>query len=88
MYDFDSFVKHIPNTCRMYVRIADNVLEEEDWGIDRLIIVDDRVIDQTHNLTGAYRIPDMMGWTTDMLVEWSSYANTGTHPEEYHEISL
>ncbi len=88
MYNFKTFVKHIPDTCSIHVRISDNQLEEEDWGVSRLTIIDGVVAGQSRILDGAYWIPDMMGWTTDQLIKWSSYDATGRHPEQYNEISV
>jgi len=33
---FKSCVKELPRTGMVDVRISDNVLEEEDWGVDQL----------------------------------------------------
>lgn len=85
---FKSFVKELPTTGMVDVRISDNVLEEEDWGIDQLYIDAGVVKSQDHIDVGVYEIPDMIGWTTEQLIEWSAYQDVGSHPENYYEIKV
>jgi hypothetical protein len=70
------------------VSVRDNVLDEEDYPIDCLILRDGVVTKQESIHKGVYRIPSMMGWTREQIVEWSEYDDTGRHPENYHEVSV
>jgi hypothetical protein len=86
--DFETFVKDIPNNCVVRVRIADNVLDDEDWDISELIINDGLVVSQRLVHPGVYGIEDMVGWSVDELSAWSSYDGTGHMPENFQEVSL
>ena len=85
---FKSFVKELPTTGMVDVRISDNVLEEKDWGIDQLYIDAGVVKSQDHIDVGVYEIPDMIGWTTEQLVEWSAFQNVVSRHEYYHGIKV
>ncbi len=88
MTKFNVFVKELPATCMIDVRITDNVMDAEDWGIDQLYLEDSVVRFQDHVDLGIYTIPDMEGWTSEQLMEWSRHDDTGRHPENYHEIKV
>ena len=88
MSEFKSFVKELPATCMVDVRIADNVLEEKDWGIDQLYMENSVVRFHDHIDVGMYTIPDMVGWTSEKLMEWSGVYSVGHHPEQYHELKV
>ena len=85
--EFESFVDTLNPDCVVCTRISDNVLDEEDWGIDGLTIRDGVVTEQLHLTKGAYTMEDMVGWTTQQLMEWTQYDPTGNYPEQYYEIS-
>ncbi len=87
MYDFNSFIDVLDDSCVVGVRIADDVLDVEDWGIDELTIKDKVVISQKSISNGVYTMPDMVGWDINRLIEWSCYDSTGRHPGQYNEIS-
>ncbi|MBW2647846.1 MAG: hypothetical protein JRE23_17085 [Deltaproteobacteria bacterium] len=78
----------LPIKGQVGVRITDDVLEEEDWGIDYLIIRGGVVVRQLRCTEGSYRTPNMIGWTREQLAEWSQYDDTGQHPENYHEVTI
>ncbi len=86
--DFNPFVFTLEDNCTVAIRITDDVLEPEDWGIDELVIADGIVISQKKLSNGIYTMSDMVGWTTDKLMEWSQYDSTGRHPGQFNEISL
>lgn len=86
--EFETFVKDIPNNCVVRVRIADNVLDDEDWPVAELVINDGLVVSQRVVHPGAYRIDDMVGWSVDELSAWSSYDGTGHMPENFQEVAL
>jgi hypothetical protein len=71
----------------IYVRIADSVLEDADWGVAQLTLEAGVVTGYRVVKRGVYELPDMMGWTAEQLTEWSAHDPTGHHPEEYHEVS-
>ncbi len=88
MYNFEPFVEHIAKDSRVHVRVSDNAMDDEElWGVSQLAIIDGVVVGQCTISRGMYSIDDMIGWTIKQLVEWSSYDATGSHPEQYHEIS-
>jgi len=70
------------------VRITDNVLDDDDWGVDHIILRDGKVVKQCTSTEGVYRIPNMVGWEREQIVEWSKHDDTGRHPEQYHEIEV
>jgi len=86
MFEFESFVESINRNCVVEVRISDNVLEDEDWGIDELVIEDGVVVSQVRIKNGVYSSTGMVGWTCEQLYEWSQFENMFSHPEEFHEI--
>ena len=90
MGEFKSFVKleDLPAEGMVHVRIADDVLDPEDWTVDSLTIERGVVKYQFHSFKGAYRLPNMVGWSHGELCNWSSYDGTGSHPEQYHEIEV
>lgn len=85
---FTPFIKSLGINCTTRVRISDNVLEEEDWSVDEIVLRNNVVISQSPLCKGAYTIPNMMGWTVSKLIEWTQYDSTGSHPENYYEIDL
>ena len=85
---FDSFAASLPSLCTVDVRIVDNVMDNEDWGVDRLIINAGHVVAQDRVFGGIYAIPDMVGWSVSQLCEWSKYDNAGSFPENGHEIRV
>lgn len=86
--EFESFVKDIQSNCVVRVRIADNMLDDEDWGVVELIIEGGLVVSQRQVQPGVYQIPDMVGWNTHQLSEWSQWDSTGSPVEEFHEIAI
>lgn len=85
-FDFQDFVENIPEDGIVGIRISDDVLESEDWGIALLRISAGIVIDQKTICEGVYELPNMIGVTTDTLQRWSCYDGTGSHPCNFHEI--
>jgi len=86
--EFETFVKNIPNNCVVRVRIADNVLDDEDWTINEIIINGGVCVSQRLVQSGVYVIPNMVNWTTQDIVEWSSWDSTGSPVENYNEVSI
>jgi hypothetical protein len=87
MYNLNPLVFCSDSNYVVQVRISDDVLDEEDWGVDELTIKNGVVVSQKKLSNGVYTIPDMVGWTTDKLIEWTQHCNAiGSHPEQYYEI--
>ncbi len=84
---YNTFIENLESDCLLCMRISDNELDEENWGVDGLTIKGGVVVKQLFLLKGVHTLPNMVGWTTDQLIEWTQYNGTGTHPEQYHEIS-
>ena len=87
MYNFKSGVEELASNTTVLVRISDDVLEEEDWGIDRIIIRDGIVRAQESLCKGVYEIDNMVGWTTKEVCEWTSYNEPASHPQNFYELS-
>ena len=86
MYFKDS-VKDLPLSGVFAVRVVDDVLDEDDWTVDLLEVSEGIVIKQTTFLQGIYIIPDMIGWNTSQIEEWSRYESPiGIHPQEWHQV--
>ena len=86
-YNFRSNVGRLEHNVLVLVRISDNVLEEKDWGIDMLSIQFGIVVSQESLFKGVYEIPNMIGWTTNEVCEWTSYNEPEDHPQNFHELS-
>lgn len=71
----------------MFARISDNVLDEVDWPVARLVLRDGVVVEQAQHKPGAYAFGQLVGITSTMLAAWSRFDATGTHPEMYHELA-
>ena len=69
-------------------RISDNVLDDEDWGIQRITLRNGVVVEQQSVMEGCYEMPSMLGWNTTMLARWAAQDYTGSHPENYYELRL
>ena len=89
--EFQSFidVRSIPTHGVVYARIADNILEPEDWNRYALTINRNIVVGQLALNPGVYAHTNMVGMTTMQLAEWTSWEHAGgPHPEEtYHELA-
>lgn len=87
--EFNQWVKELPDNCTVRIRIADNVLDDEDWRVDELIIRDGVVISQRTVQPGVYSIPNKIGFTTRQLCAWSHYESSPElHPAEFHDIAI
>ena len=78
----------LPQNFIAHVRIADNVLDEEDWTIDEIIVVNGAVFEQKRMYRGVYDLENMVGWSKTAIAEWTRYDGTGNYPEEYHDIQI
>jgi len=87
-YDWRNFVgaSLIPIDGHIFARIADNVLDTEDWSIWKLTLENGKVIKQEFYHEACYR-EKFVGMTREQLEKWSSEDNTGTHPEQYNELT-
>lgn len=71
----------------LYIRIIDNVLEDECHLFASI------AFDKTGHITaicvenkGVYQLPDCIGWSYAQLTEWQNHDPTGEHPEVYYQI--
>lgn len=73
----------------IYVRISDSVLDDKDWTICRLTLVDNVVTAKETIQKGVYRLdsPDV-GTSLRDVVAWTHFDSTGSHPETYHEAFI
>ena len=88
--NFQSFIhpNRIPTNGTIHARISDNVLEPEDWNVWELWLKNDKVIGQVELRKGIYGPKDFVGMDRAALAEWSCFDCTGSHPEQFHEISV
>lgn len=88
MGEYKSFVRldEIPSDGIIHVRVSDDVLDVKDWTVDYLLMENGSVKEQVRVHYGIYNIPDMRGWTCGELSNWSRFENTGSHPQEFHDI--
>ncbi len=87
------FQSHVPFAKIPYdgiilARVSDNVLEDTDWGVYKLLLKDGVVVEQSTINKGVYVIDPFVGMATTQLALWSSYDSTGRHPENYHELEV
>ncbi len=84
---FESLIKRLRSCCTLQVRITDDQLDDEDWGIEEIKIDNDVVVSQKTVSKGAYRMPHMVGWTSEQVIEWTNYENPfGAHPQQFNEV--
>jgi len=86
--EWKTHLTEIPANCKAWVRTSDNVLDDEDWGIEELTISNGKVIHVKEIKKGRYANEPMLGWTCLDLIQWSSFDCTGQHPESYNEIHI
>ncbi len=72
------------------VRISDNVLDEEDWTVDRFAVIDGRLQHLGTRRKGIYKTTKstLEGKTLEELAQWSQWNPTGRHPETYYEVRI
>ena len=72
----------------IYTRMSDNVLDDEDYPVHRLVLKDGVVTERTLVQRGVYTTQSMpdVGWTLDQVEAWLSYDGTGSHPETFHQF--
>lgn len=79
---------------KLIARLADNVLDAEDWDSWELEIHDGviaavKTIPATGG-NGCYGLPDQLkvGKTLADIADWTHYDGTGSHPENYHDVKI
>lgn len=72
---------------RFWLRIADNVLADEDYGFFE-VTTKGGVVTHLVEHNSLYSTPELVGKTLEDVLEWLKYDGTGRHPEEYHEVFL
>lgn len=72
------------------VRISDNVLEEDDWTIDRFAVINGRLQHLRTVHKGIYNTArhTLEGKTLEELAQWSQWNPVGHHPETYYEARV
>ena len=84
---WQSFIKELLKDCMVRIRIVDDVLDEEDWGVEELTIRDEVVTAQKTISKGAYRMPNMVGWESTDVIEWAHHESPfGCHPQQWNEV--
>ena len=86
---WETFINKLGNNTTVLARVSDNVLEEEDWPVHTLTFEGGICTSQTEKQKGVYSFSEsFIGKSTDDLIEWSNYDNSGNHPEMFHEIYI
>lgn len=78
----------IPENGNILARVFDNVLDDSDWGVYKLLLKDGVVVEQSTINKGAYVVEEFVGMSIEQLSEWSSYNSTGRYPENYYELEV
>lgn len=76
---------------KLQARLADNVLEKEDWTVWELTIEGSKVVSTRaveYEERGAYGEPAFKGMTVAQVSGWTHYDGAGVHPEGYKEIKI
>jgi hypothetical protein len=69
------------------IRISDDVLDEENWTIDGIVVEKGKVERQTNVFPGCYTLPNMIGWSMGEVVEWTcNQGSMSTHPHNTNDI--
>jgi hypothetical protein len=71
-------------------RISDNVLDEEDWSVWKLVFAAGRVRRADEEHKGVYDQPmaGFEGMTIQALSKWTEHDDTGFHLENYYELEI
>ena len=87
--EWKTFVNNLNNNTKVLARISDSVLEEEDWPIHTLTFEDGICTSQIERQKGVYSLSEsFIGKRTEDLMKWTTYDNSGDHPEMFHEICV
>ena len=77
----------IPENGFFAITITDDVLDPDCWPIHNLIIVTGIVVKQVPIYTSAvYKIPNMEGWTSRQVAEWTQNEPGNSHPQQGYNI--
>ena len=71
----------------LYARISDNVLGEPDWPIAKVHFDQGVVVRVEEHAKGVYGMSDFVGKTIEDMALWTQHDSTGSHPEQYNELS-
>lgn len=90
--DYESFLdpEDLAGVEVVDVRISDNVLDPEDWTVDRFAIIEGRLQHLGVRHKGMYgsHKASLNGKTVEELAAWSQWNATGQHPETYCEVRV
>lgn len=87
--NFDSFVEinEFPNSGVFALQAIDNVMDNEDFPIDIIIIKNKTILSQTNVVKGSISsIPIFK--SLDEISKWTKYDGSGIHPEISNHILL
>jgi hypothetical protein len=69
------------------ITINDDVLDPDCWPVHSICVVGGYVRNQIALYSSqVYDVPDMMGWTTQQIAEWTQIEPGNSHPQVGHEI--
>lgn len=76
----------------LFIRISDNVLDQEDWTIGKIFFCGagengGTVIQCREVHKGIYALPDCVGWRLWDVWKWQRQNITGSHPENYYMVA-
>lgn len=84
---WQSFIKELLRYCTLQVRITDDILDIENWGIEEIVVEKGVVTKQKTISKGAHEMPSMVGWTSEQVIKWTQYENPfGAHPQYFNEV--
>ena len=82
-------VEELPDNGVVFARMADDVMEPEDWNTYKLTIKDGIVIQMTVQVKGCYAgIPKLGAMTKAELVEWQYDSDPSYSPGYFQELAI
>jgi len=80
-------VEEMPDNGFFAITINDDVLDPDCWPIANLIVATGIVVKQIPLYNSAvYDIPNMEGWTTQQVAEWTQIEPGNSHPQVGHNL--
>ena len=82
-------VEELPDNGKVFARMSDDVLDDEDWNTYELTLKDGVVIDTVVKYKGVYgTVPVFDGKTKAEIVEWQCESSPAAHPGYFQELAV
>lgn len=70
----------------LVITINDNVLDDGDYPVTKLLVAGGMVVAQIISKVGVYEVPDFVGSSMVSLKKWLDHDPTGEHPEVWNTL--